>query len=216
MATEIKVTPQKSLGFYIRAAKSLLKGAKDGKPAVKAKAPCEELKVSGFGGGINVASAVAAKLSADGIAEVVKIWTGYSDKSWGRHSTQITITLKAVAEPLSLKILQMDGTSTQIEGLKSSDQALHLICKAEGALKLFTGPTQTSRMVVEGHALSAQDDFKTLAELGIVSGAELYFLMIPALPGGGLANTFNLRRRVNLVKMRHSKNEKAPQEWRRF
>ena len=54
MVIEIKVTNKKSTGFYIRAAKCFLSGinakvAADGQPAVEAKAPIEELKISGLG-----------------------------------------------------------------------------------------------------------------------------------------------------------------------
>ena len=76
MATELKVTNKKGIGFYIRAAESFLKGmpamealeAKDGKEAKEAKEakdPVDVLTISGLGDAINVAIATAAAVTKD-------------------------------------------------------------------------------------------------------------------------------------------------------
>merc|ERR1712046_28496 len=99
MVTEMKVTNKKGIGFYNRAAASFFSGieakeAADGKPAVEAKAPVEELKISGLGEAISVAIAVAGKLGADSIAGIVKTETGYPEMTGGRGCPQIIIHMK--------------------------------------------------------------------------------------------------------------------------
>lgn len=96
---EMKVSMKKGIGFYIRAASSFLKGveareAGDGKEAVEAKPPVDELKISGLGEAINTAVAAAARVQADGLGTVAKIETNYPDMPSGRGCAQIVITVK--------------------------------------------------------------------------------------------------------------------------
>merc|ERR1712086_637612 len=90
MATDLKVTNKKGIGFYIRAAESFLKGmpamealeAKDGKEAKEAKEakdPVDVLKISGLGEAINIAVATAAAVTDNKLATITKIETEYPD-----------------------------------------------------------------------------------------------------------------------------------------
>mmetsp|Transcript_60179 Transcript_60179/g.171066 ORF Transcript_60179/g.171066 Transcript_60179/m.171066 type:complete len:105 (-) Transcript_60179:263-577(-) len=96
---EMKVSMKKGIGFYIRAASSFLKGveareAADGKEAVEAKEPVDELKISGLGEAINAAVTAATRAEADGIGEITKVETQYPDMASGRGCAQIIITVK--------------------------------------------------------------------------------------------------------------------------
>mmetsp|Transcript_78360 Transcript_78360/g.181798 ORF Transcript_78360/g.181798 Transcript_78360/m.181798 type:complete len:104 (-) Transcript_78360:122-433(-) len=96
---EMKVSVKKGVGFYIRAASSFLKGieakeAADGKEAVEAKAPVDELKISGLGDAINTAVTAATRAEADGLGVITKVETQYPDMSNGRGCAQIFITVK--------------------------------------------------------------------------------------------------------------------------
>eukprot|EP00931_Biecheleriopsis_adriatica_P068971 TRINITY_DN42864_c0_g1_i1.p1 TRINITY_DN42864_c0_g1~~TRINITY_DN42864_c0_g1_i1.p1 ORF type:complete len:314 (+),score=71.35 TRINITY_DN42864_c0_g1_i1:88-1029(+) len=110
----LKVTNKKGAGFYSRAAKSFFKGmeaeeASDGKPAVEAKAPVDELKISGLGEATNVAVAVAAKLDADGTAEISNVQTAYPEMTSGRGCPQITISMKKVTKFVALPSIEHCG-----------------------------------------------------------------------------------------------------------
>mmetsp|Transcript_83166 Transcript_83166/g.209630 ORF Transcript_83166/g.209630 Transcript_83166/m.209630 type:complete len:104 (-) Transcript_83166:131-442(-) len=96
---EMKVSTKKPIGFYVRSANSFLKGveakpAADGKEAVEAKAPVDELKISGLGEAINTAVAAATRAEADGIGTIAKVETQYPDMPSGRGCAQIMITVK--------------------------------------------------------------------------------------------------------------------------
>mmetsp|Transcript_44360 Transcript_44360/g.69168 ORF Transcript_44360/g.69168 Transcript_44360/m.69168 type:complete len:116 (+) Transcript_44360:68-415(+) len=111
MATDLKVTNKKGIGFYIRAAEAFLKGmpamealeAKDGKEAKEAKEakdPVDVLKISGLGEAINVAVATAAAVTKDNLATITKIETEYPDmpvpegsERPARGCAQISITV---------------------------------------------------------------------------------------------------------------------------
>uniref|UniRef100_A0A7S4VJZ2 DNA/RNA-binding protein Alba-like domain-containing protein n=1 Tax=Alexandrium monilatum TaxID=311494 RepID=A0A7S4VJZ2_9DINO len=99
---EMKVSMKKGAGFYIRAASSFLKGveareASEGKEAVEAKAPVDELKISGLGEAINTAVTAASRAEADGLGTITKVETAYPDMSNGRGCAQVFITLKRKA-----------------------------------------------------------------------------------------------------------------------
>mmetsp|Transcript_104407 Transcript_104407/g.290894 ORF Transcript_104407/g.290894 Transcript_104407/m.290894 type:complete len:104 (-) Transcript_104407:135-446(-) len=96
---EMKVSVKKSVGFYIRATSSFLKGieareAADGREAVEAKEPVDELKISGLGEAINTAVTAAARAEADGIGTIMKVETQYPNMANGRGCAQIMITVK--------------------------------------------------------------------------------------------------------------------------
>eukprot|EP00420_Gonyaulax_spinifera_P039100 CAMPEP_0197871992 /NCGR_PEP_ID=MMETSP1439-20131203/2243_1 /TAXON_ID=66791 /ORGANISM="Gonyaulax spinifera, Strain CCMP409" /LENGTH=103 /DNA_ID=CAMNT_0043490959 /DNA_START=81 /DNA_END=392 /DNA_ORIENTATION=+ len=96
---EMKVSMKKGVGFYIRAASSFLKGieareAADGKEAVEAKAPVDELKISGLGEAINTAVTAATRAEADGLGVITHVETQYPDMTSGRGCAQILITVK--------------------------------------------------------------------------------------------------------------------------
>merc|ERR1712151_1002660 len=98
MATEMKVSNKKGAGFYIRAANAFLKGlpaqeAKDGKEALEAKEPVDELKVSGLGEAISTAVAVSTAVVSESTAAISKIETMYPEMTNGRGCAQIGITL---------------------------------------------------------------------------------------------------------------------------
>ncbi len=96
---EMKVSNKKGAGFYIRSAQAFLKGvpaqeAKEGKEALEAKAPVNELKISGLGEAINIAVATAAAVAKDNLATIEKVETQYPDMDSGRGCAQIVITVK--------------------------------------------------------------------------------------------------------------------------
>mmetsp|Transcript_47671 Transcript_47671/g.83939 ORF Transcript_47671/g.83939 Transcript_47671/m.83939 type:complete len:101 (-) Transcript_47671:138-440(-) len=95
---EMNVTNKKGIGFYIRAASSFLKGieaqeAAEGKEAIEAKDPVDELKISGLGEAINVAIVVAARAESDQLASIAKVETAYPEMTSGRGCAQIMLTL---------------------------------------------------------------------------------------------------------------------------
>mmetsp|Transcript_65091 Transcript_65091/g.128558 ORF Transcript_65091/g.128558 Transcript_65091/m.128558 type:complete len:104 (+) Transcript_65091:125-436(+) len=95
---EMKVSMKKGVGFYIRAAASFLKGveareAAEGKEAVEAKAPVDELKISGLGEAINAAVTSATRAEADGLGVITKVETAYPDMTSGRGCAQVVITM---------------------------------------------------------------------------------------------------------------------------
>lgn len=88
--TQMKVTNQKGVGFYIRSAISFLKGTDD-KPAV------DRLEVSALGNAINAAIAVAGRIEKDNIGKIEKIVTAYADvesRGQTRGIAQVKILLK--------------------------------------------------------------------------------------------------------------------------
>merc|ERR1719445_1997269 len=96
---EMKVTTKKSVGFYIRAANSFLKGveareATEDKEAMEAKAPVDVLKISGLGESINTAVAAATRAEAEGFGEITKIETSYPEMTSGRGCAHIMIVVK--------------------------------------------------------------------------------------------------------------------------
>jgi len=99
-AIEMKVTKKKPSGFYVRAASSFLKGveakpAEEGKEAVEAKAPVENLRISGLGDAVNVAVTAAAQAQSEGFGIISRIQTAYpSMESSGRGCIQIFIDMK--------------------------------------------------------------------------------------------------------------------------
>jgi len=95
LVVDLKVSVKKSVGFYIRAASSFLKGleakeAVDDKPALEAKAPVDKINISGLGAAINTAVSVALRIEADGIGEIKSIKTKYVELGRG-SSAQISI-----------------------------------------------------------------------------------------------------------------------------
>merc|ERR1719191_2414663 len=90
---EMKVSMKKGVGFYVRAASSFLKGvdareASEGQEAVEAKAPVDELKISGLGEAINAAVTAATRAEADGLGTITKVETAYPDMTSGRGCAQ--------------------------------------------------------------------------------------------------------------------------------
>lgn len=98
---EMKVSNKKGTGFYVRAATSFLKGvpaqeASEDKEAVEAKAPLDELKISGLGEAINTAVATAVAMTKENLASISKIQTMYPDMASGRGCAQIVLTLERI------------------------------------------------------------------------------------------------------------------------
>jgi len=90
--TQMKVTNQKAVGFYIRSAISFLKGTED-KPAV------DVLELSALGNAINSVIAVAGRMDRDKIATIERIETHYADVQSGgqtRGCAQIKILLNKI------------------------------------------------------------------------------------------------------------------------
>merc|ERR1719253_146726 len=90
---DMKVTTNKSVGFYVRAATSFLSGveAKDGK---EAKEPVCVLNISGLGDAINAAVSAAAAVESKGLGYVKKIETSYPEmEGSGRGCPRVSITV---------------------------------------------------------------------------------------------------------------------------
>jgi len=88
--TQMKITNQKGVGFYLRSASSFLNGTDD-KPAVPL------LEISALGNAINSAVAVAGRLEKDGTAVIQKMETAYADVENGgqtRGCSQMKIVIK--------------------------------------------------------------------------------------------------------------------------
>jgi len=94
---DMKVTTKKSVGFYIKSAKSFFLGVED-KDGNK-KDPVDVLSVSGLGDAINVAVAAATVVQAEGLAGITKIETTYTEMEKG-SCPRILITLTKGAPPL--------------------------------------------------------------------------------------------------------------------
>mmetsp|Transcript_107303 Transcript_107303/g.298913 ORF Transcript_107303/g.298913 Transcript_107303/m.298913 type:complete len:118 (-) Transcript_107303:165-518(-) len=92
---DMKVTTKKSVGFYIRSAKSFLMGVED-KDGTK-KEPVCVLNISGLGEAINAAVAAAAALESEGLGSITKIETSYPEMASGggaaRGCPRINITV---------------------------------------------------------------------------------------------------------------------------
>eukprot|EP00435_Cladocopium_sp_Y103_P056681 s338_g19.t1 len=66
---EMKVSTKKDLGFFLRAARVFLQGA-EAKEGLPARAPVDELQVSGLGEAIKVAVTLCGRLEAEGLAVI--------------------------------------------------------------------------------------------------------------------------------------------------
>ncbi|CAE8631213.1 unnamed protein product [Polarella glacialis] len=75
---DMKVTTKKSVGFYIRSARSFLTGVEDKETGTK-KEPVCILNISGLGDAINTAVAAATAVEAEGIGAIMKIETSYPE-----------------------------------------------------------------------------------------------------------------------------------------
>lgn len=90
---EMRLSQKNTIGFYVRAATTFLKGA-------EGKTPVEELRLSALGNSISAAAAVAARMEKDGLAKVTKVQTGYPGVQNGkaeRGCAQISISLERTA-----------------------------------------------------------------------------------------------------------------------
>jgi len=97
-AIEMKVSLKKPKGFYISAAGNFLKGmearpATGDKEALQAKAPVNNIRISGTGEACNVAVAAATQVVADGVGTITGIQTSYP-KIFGVPCSQILIDIK--------------------------------------------------------------------------------------------------------------------------
>merc|ERR1712187_420381 len=101
-AVEMKVSTKRSSDFYVRSARSFLKGieakpAEEGREAVEAKAPVNALRISGLGESIKAAILAATSAEADGLGTITRIQTAHPVlRSSGRSSAcaQILIDVK--------------------------------------------------------------------------------------------------------------------------
>mmetsp|Transcript_60355 Transcript_60355/g.167096 ORF Transcript_60355/g.167096 Transcript_60355/m.167096 type:complete len:462 (+) Transcript_60355:43-1428(+) len=87
---EMKLSQQKTVGFYIRAATTFLKGGQD-------KPPIEELTLSALGNSISAAVAVATRMESDGLGKIAKVETSYpgmTSRNVERGCARIAIKIK--------------------------------------------------------------------------------------------------------------------------
>eukprot|EP00933_Yihiella_yeosuensis_P024955 TRINITY_DN19346_c0_g1_i1.p1 TRINITY_DN19346_c0_g1~~TRINITY_DN19346_c0_g1_i1.p1 ORF type:complete len:297 (-),score=82.79 TRINITY_DN19346_c0_g1_i1:198-1088(-) len=92
---ELKLTAQKSPGFYVRAVATFLRGTDD-------KEAVEELTLSALGNAIGVAAAVAAKVEKEQLASVTSVQTNYV-KTGATTSPQLLVKLKAI-KPIAIML----------------------------------------------------------------------------------------------------------------
>lgn len=94
---DMKVTTKKSVGFYIKSAKSFLTGLED-KEGNK-KEPVRVLNISGLGEAINVAVSAATAVADAKLGEIKKIETSYPEMSGSnRGCARIFIQIDNLAE----------------------------------------------------------------------------------------------------------------------
>mmetsp|Transcript_26993 Transcript_26993/g.61365 ORF Transcript_26993/g.61365 Transcript_26993/m.61365 type:complete len:112 (+) Transcript_26993:88-423(+) len=92
---DMKVTTKRTIGFYIRSAKSFLTGIDEDKDGQK-KEPVCVLNISGLGEAITRAVAAAAAVEAEGLGTIKKIETSYPEMETGgsaRGCPRINITI---------------------------------------------------------------------------------------------------------------------------
>lgn len=88
----MKVTTNKSSGFYAKSAKSFFTGVED-KEGNK-REPVSQLKISGVGGSVNTAVAAALAVQSEGLATITKIDTSYAEIEGNqRPCARISISL---------------------------------------------------------------------------------------------------------------------------
>mmetsp|Transcript_50350 Transcript_50350/g.150479 ORF Transcript_50350/g.150479 Transcript_50350/m.150479 type:complete len:296 (-) Transcript_50350:91-978(-) len=83
----MRLSQKSSIGFYIRAATTFLKGA-------EGKAPVKEIAITALGNAINAAVAVATRMEADGTGVITGVRTAYPEMQnarTGRGCAQIVI-----------------------------------------------------------------------------------------------------------------------------
>merc|ERR1719222_1486214 len=90
-SVDMKVTQKKSVGFYVKAAKSFFTGVTD-KEGNK-KEPVCVLNISGLGEAINTAVSAATAVEKEGLGTVKKIETSYPDMSDGQNRGCPTIII---------------------------------------------------------------------------------------------------------------------------
>jgi len=109
---------KRRVSFYIRAATSMLNGieakeAADGEEPMEARAPDDEVKVSGAGAAIAAAIAVAMHCQAAGLATIAKVQTSYPELTGGRRCAQIDIHLERMGSPadaIELEVVDFCGS----------------------------------------------------------------------------------------------------------
>eukprot|EP00928_Gymnodinium_smaydae_P035737 TRINITY_DN25099_c0_g1_i1.p1 TRINITY_DN25099_c0_g1~~TRINITY_DN25099_c0_g1_i1.p1 ORF type:complete len:273 (+),score=34.29 TRINITY_DN25099_c0_g1_i1:47-820(+) len=108
---EIRITAQKSVGFYKRLVAGILSGT-------EAKAPADEICVLALGNAIPVAVAVVDHISSTGIGDVTKIDTGNHDESGnGRTCPRLVVAMRRNTSFCDAAIfLDVDGVLNTIDG----------------------------------------------------------------------------------------------------
>jgi len=108
---ELKVTSKKGASFYARAAADFLQGADaraavDGKEAQEAKPPVDFMRITALGDAIHIAVAVATRIEADGLGEIMNVQTNYPIMPNGRTCSQIIIRVKRKGASFRVPLLQ--------------------------------------------------------------------------------------------------------------
>jgi uridine kinase len=116
---EMRVGAKKGSGLYIRTARSFLKGlepkeAEGDRPGIEAKAPVDELNISGLGDAIVATVTVARQMEAEGLGTIERIETNYPEMPGGRSCAQISVLvkrIKAVTSPKPVVVVGITGCS---------------------------------------------------------------------------------------------------------
>jgi len=161
---EMKIGAQKGSGLYFRAARSFLDGseAKDpegDKPGIEARAPVDELKISGLGDAIVATAAVASRLEAEGLGNIERVETGYPEMPGGRSCAQMSILVKrkkAVASPKSVIVVGITGCSRSGKSWVAKElRALLGSCQIVGQDSYWVRPWQVT---VDGKQVTSEEE----------------------------------------------------------
>lgn len=151
---EIKITTKKSVGFYIRAVATFIRGTDD-------KPPVEQVQVTALGNAISAAAAVVGAIERDGLAKAFEIKTNYLEMKPG-VSPQLSVTLQA-CRPIAiileveikkecveefLKVMEADAQGSRAEpGCLRFD----LLRDEENPCKFITYEVFESAAAIEAH-----------------------------------------------------------------
>jgi len=126
---QIKLTTKKSIGFYIKATVSLLKGT-------VTKKPVKAITISALGNAVNVAGAVAAHIEKDGLGRITKTQTAYLEMSNKHSCCQITIDIEGL----------QGGMLEDAEAKKRQNGQVGIVDMSEVVL-ILSGPIQSSDFI---------------------------------------------------------------------
>lgn len=161
---EMKVSAKKRSGLYIRAARSFLEGiepteAEGVKPSIEARAPVDELKISGLGDAILATVTVARQMETEGLGTIECIETAYPEMPGGRGCAQMSILVKrkkAVTPPKPVVVVGITGCTRAGKGWVAKELCSLLgSCQIVGQDRYWARPWQVT---VDGKQVSSEEE----------------------------------------------------------